>query len=346
MGALSFLLPALLVWPYFLANLDLFFTLVKEGEAKIIIAGQSYVRTIVSLAGHEVNQSGDIVPSTTVRQKSLFERWYGAFWIGLPPARKIFQYNLRWMSYQPKATGDGEKEPVVKTGILKSTFVKDKVYYGVAKGVETNEGLPLTVEFLITLRVVNPYKAIFLISNWVEAIIDRATQQVRVYVGTKTYKELLTLETSTPTQGFSGYLEVALARTILDAYGVKFVSCDILSVDPPPEYRQVTTRAYTATQNATTITTEATAKATAISSIGNAEAGIITAKGQAEANSLKSRIEQFKENPEAAKALLNADVGRALSIKTIAEAIGTGLGWNITPPDPPTPPNPPAPPNP
>jgi regulator of protease activity HflC (stomatin/prohibitin superfamily) len=315
-------------WPYILAHFDLFFTFVKEGEAKIVVAGESYVRTILSLSGFIVSTDGSIVPGFP--QKSLFERWFGIYWVGIAPFRKVYAYTLRWMSYQPKAGNSGDKEPVVKTAVLDSTFVKDKVYYGQANAVETSEGLPLDIEFLVTLRVVNPRMALFLISNWVEAVIDRTTQQARVYVGKKTYKALLQRETSHPDKGFSGYMANALAKTIRDDYGVEFVSCDILSIEPPEQYREATTKAYTAEQNAVAITTEATALATAITVKGNAEAGVITAKGTAEAESLTKRIKAFKKAPDAAQALLTAEVGKAQGVGMIAEAIGKGLrGGNV-----------------
>jgi len=311
-------------WPYLLAQFDLFFTFVKEGEAKIVVAGQSYVKTILSLSGYIVARDGTIVTGTPW-WKSPFERWFGTYWVGIPPFRKIFSYQLRWTTYQPKVAGGG-KEPVVRRETLRSTFVKDKVYYGKADNVETDEGLPLEVEFLVTLRVVNPYKAIFLISNWVETVIDRTTQQARVYIGTKTYQQLLQEETFEPSKGFSGYMATALEQVILDAYGVRFVSCDILSIDPPVSYRETTTRLYTAQRNAEAIVTQAEAEATATKVKGYAEAVAITAKGQAEATALETRVAAFKKGPAAAKALLNAEVGKAQGVGPVFEAIGKGLG--------------------
>lgn len=317
-------------WPWLLAQFDLFFTFVKEGEAKIVVAGESYVRTILSLKGYVVGDKGTIIPENQNhrQRKGIFVRWFGVYWIGIAPFRKVFGYELRWMTYEPLDDGSGKKEPVVKKKWLFSTFVKDKIYYGRIEGVETREGVPLKVEFLTTLKVTNPYKAIFLISNWVEAVIDRTTQQARVYIGTKTYLELLQEETFEPSEGFSGHMARALEQTIRNAYGVEFVSCDILSIDPGEGYREATTKLYKAQREAETITTTAEAQATATKVKGFAEATAIAAKGQAEATALNLRIEAFKKGPAASKALLTADVGRAQSVGSIAKAIGKGLGLN------------------
>lgn len=327
LGIIAGLIITLPFWPPFLAKHDKFLTYVKEGEAKIVVVGESYVQTLLSLNGHVVGDDEYIIAAN--QEKGFLREWFGVYFMGINPYRKIHTYGLRWVAYQPKADGSGGKEPVTKNAVaLSSTFVKDKVYYGKASGVETKEGLPLTVEFLVTLKVVSPYKAIFLISNWVEAAIDRTTQQVRVYIGTKGYRELVEKETSKPIEGFSGYIAEALGEVFRKDYGIQFVSCDILSIDPPESYREITTTAYTAEQNATAVTTKAKADATAIKAKGDAEAHVIKEKGLAEALSLEIRIEAAQKNPKASEILLTTEAAKALSVANLAEAIGKGLGWN------------------
>lgn len=321
------------LWPFLLAKLDLFFTFIKEGEAKIVARGETYCKTIFALKGHRIKRNGDIEqlpPGASEPTKWFWEKYFGVSWVGLPPFQKIYSYRLRWTSYKPTGRS-GEKAPEVNDETLSSVFIKDKVYFGLIQDVETIEGIPLRVEFLATLRVVNPYKAVFLISNWVETVIDRISQQGRVYIGNKTYKELQTGETSDPDQGFSGFLlhagpgVTSLADTILETYGVKFVSCDILKQDPPDSYRETTTRAYTAQQNADALRIDAEGKAKAIELVGQAEAGVIVAKGNAEAESIRKRNEAIIEHPEAAKLVLETEVGKAQGIGNIAKSIVEAL---------------------
>lgn len=307
--------------PYPLATADLFFTFVEEGEAKIIVAGKSYRKTILSLTGHKINENDDgnkkkdyISEDETPPKKPFFERWYGAYWVGIPPFRKIHTYSLRWVSYKPK-DDNGLKKPEVSKEILDRTFVKDKVYYGRAEEVETEEGVPLSVEFLVTLKVVSPYRAIFLISNWVETVIDRTTQQVRVYIGTKKYSDLIRNEKSDPKVGFSGHMKDALEKTIHDDYGVKFVSCDILSINPPAELRKTTLEVYTADKEGEAVKISAKAEAEAIEHIGRAKA-----------QALKDQALAFNENAEATQSILNAEVGKALGLGEIANTLAKELG--------------------
>lgn len=306
-------------WPWLLANYDLFFTFVEEGQAKIVVKGESYSKTIISLIGHDIDERGNIIEAPQ-QEEEWWTKQFGVYWIGVPPFSKIFNYPLRWTSYKPRGE-NGAKAPVVKEEILSSIYIKDKVYYGRVEDVETNEGVPLNIEILATLKVVNPYKATFLINNWVEAIIDRIAQQVRVYVGTKAYMDLVSGETSVQTMGLSGFLKDALAIIAEDNYGVEFVSCDILTLNPPPEYRNTTTRLYTAQREADAKVAESVAKATAIKNVGNAEASVIEAKGLAEAKSLREREKMFRKDTEAAQALLKAEVGKAQGLGAIAEAV-------------------------
>lgn len=319
-GALVGLLVLAPIAPYVLACLNVGFTFVREGEAKFVMKGDSYVRTILSLKGHTLDQEGNIVKGDPPEPQGLkrrfltwVERAYGAYWVGVPFFRRLHRYQLRWMAYEPAEEG-GEKRPVVKSRDLDSTFAKDKLYYGKALSVETEERLPIDVEFLITLRVVNPYLAIFTVANWIEAIIDRTTQQVRVYVGGKTYQKLIEGEKYKLQQGFSGHMQKALAKTARDLYGVEFVSCDILSLNPPKEFRDLTLKTYEATQKGEATKTEAEAKAYAIEKVGKAEA-----------QSLRDRAKAFEDHPEASKAQLDAEVGKATGIKAIVSAFMAGI---------------------
>jgi len=316
-----------LLWPYLLAKVDLFFTFVKEGEAKIIIRGERYQRTIFSLKGHQLLSDGTIKPASGGEpRKKIWERLFGVYWIGIPPFQTVHRYFLRWTSYKPKGV-DGKKAPEVNEETLNSVFIKAKVYYGLILEVETNEGIPLKVEFLAMLQVVNPYRAVFLVNSWVETVIDRISQQARVYIGQKSYSDLLTKETSNPKEGFSGFLfdetpgVTPLASIIGESYGVQVISCDILSLDPPESYRKATTAAYEASRTAEATVLAAEAEAKTITLKSTAQAGAIRAIGTAEAEAIEKRSEAFVKHPEAAKAILEAEVGKAQGIGNIAAQI-------------------------
>lgn len=321
-----------LLWPYLLARLDLFFTFVREGEAKIVVRGERYQRTIFSLKGHRISSDGTIESTSNEPRKKIWERLFGVYWVGIPPFQTIHRYFLRWTSYKPKGV-DGKKAPEVNEETLSSVFIKAKVYYGLILDVETNEGVPLKIEFLTMLQVVNPYRAIFLVNSWVETVIDRISQQARVYVGQRSYADLLTKETSDPKEGFSGFLfddttkgVTPLASIIRQSYGVQVISCDLLSLDPPESYRKATTAAYEAerTKEATIKAAEAEAQSITLKSTAQAEA--IRAIGDAEAEAIRKRSEAFVLHPKAAKAILDAEVGKAQGVGNIAAKIAEGLG--------------------
>lgn len=323
LGLLAGVIVTMPAWAWVFAHLNIGWTFVEEGTAKIVMLGANFYRVLPQMAGHVVNkktweiEEGSIHPLNPLGWIAL---WFGggivgAKWVGIPPFFSIHNYSFRWATVVREAgtAGQVSDRPLHREKEVDQIFLKDAVYYGKIVEAETSEKLPVDVEYLLTVRIVNPYKALFKVHRWLDATLDLVAQRGRQYIGTKTYADLISKEEDKVSVGFSGGV-AKLKKQLKKEYGVLFVRADILSVGfsgtAREEYQRASTASYTAEAKAVAVEREARAKALATK-----------VQGQAEAEAIKARNEAFADNPVAAQAILNAEVGKAQSIGSIAGAI-------------------------
>lgn len=182
----------LLIW-FWLAPQNYFFTFVKESTAKIVVRGDAFSRALIQWKGYTFNDKWDVVPS---RGR---ERWHplgGLRFYGIWPIWDILIYTLRWHDLQ--RTGGGEVEtPVFHEEVLDYVLLRPDVYWTKVLRAETGgeERIPLDVEFLTTMKVVNPYKVIFVAPiSWVENVLLRLAPIYRGLIASKSLDELLALK--------------------------------------------------------------------------------------------------------------------------------------------------------
>ncbi len=307
------------LWAYLLAPTNLFFTFVNEGTAKVVMRGGKFQRVIIALKGHYLNDNGDVVKSGDPEKLRWFERISGAYWVGIPPFFRVHTYGFLWTTLSKEEVGGEivEKPKQREEKEMDNVFIKDRVYLGYIFSAETKEGMPVDIRYLITLRVVNPYKALFLVHRWLEATLDLVSQSGRQYVGRRTYQQLISKETADPKKGFSGGIST-LENQILKNYGVFFVKAEIHSVEPAgtaaEKYREASIRAYLA---------ETIKNATITEAEGEARKNVLIGKSKAEAQQFQNDV--YKKSPEATRASYDAQVGIAQGIRSIAASIAQAL---------------------
>jgi len=335
------------LWLFWLANNPRFtfispFTTIRDGEAKVVMRGDSFQKVIARKEGCDVitpqnkvyypdNKVWDIVQRNpeAPRKESFLQKNLGLYWVGIPPFQKLYHYNFGWVTYKAPE-GETDPRPVKRQEELFHIYIKDALYWGTLKEAETFDKLPVDVEFLITLRVVNVYDALFEIHRYLDAILDLVRQQGRQYVGTRTYDQLVQKEGDSDHEGFSHGV-YNLGTQVREEYGVKIVRADILSIDPAgsaaAQYREASTAAYLA---------EAKKIATVTAAEGEARATELI--GKAREKALKAQIRAFAANPTAAQATLNAEAARAMGIEHVAHAVTAGIraGFTSNSEEPPT----------
>ena len=71
---------------------DKFFTRLETGDIKFIVAGESWVRTLINIPGMKLDSNGKIIigdQSQTWLQKEL-----GLYWVGIYPFKQIHSFEI------------------------------------------------------------------------------------------------------------------------------------------------------------------------------------------------------------------------------------------------------------
>ena len=275
------------ILPFVLGPINVLFSFVEENTAKIKVRGRSFSQAIAQKSGSEVIDSNkkladaqnwhqrkvnngeqfencewmsvappdwwDVVPMEAIlpanrRKINHLEQLTGARFVGVPPFRRIFTYKFDWVDYH-KEEGEDKEKPIFHEKRLDYIFLKDAVYYGLVIELETSDQLKVDAEYLITIQVVNPFKALFKVHRWLDAVHNLVSQRLRQYVGTRTYEQLVQKEGESNNKGFSRGIR-KLRKEILVDYGVWLVRADLLSVElsgvAAAKYQEAATAAYLA----------------------------------------------------------------------------------------------------
>lgn len=206
------------------------FTFAKEGTSKIIVKGDAFWKALIQWDGFTLDEEenvipegvpvkdGKVVPEGTEGAKKYYEPWHplGGFrYYGLYPIMDILLYNLRWHDIQKTLKGE---EPVfhdekdldyvllqpdvywrgevdVETGYLRRKLEKDAQAAQMQEETEEMERIAVTVEWLITLRVVNPRKALFRAPiGYIENFLLKLSPLLRAFVTARDLDTLLLLK--------------------------------------------------------------------------------------------------------------------------------------------------------
>jgi len=238
---------------FILAPRNLFFTFVSEGTAKAVVKGDAFCRFLMVWENHRFKEDGswEVIEGKT--RKRLFG---GLVFYGIPPIHRIWSYPFSWINY----THDGKIQEHSKRWI-DYVLLKEDVYYFKVEKAEDVKRLPLDVDVIIVARVVNPYKALFMVENWLEATINLLRPAVR---DTITKAEFEILIKSIRNIGDRIYEELnrpnGAITLIKNRYGVEVLDLQIVDINPPPEYREATLKEFEAEQKRKAIVVEASAE--------------------------------------------------------------------------------------
>lgn len=176
----------------YLAPRNLFFTSISEGTSKQIMVGTgkdaAFVKSVMRYKGHYLDEDWNVVPPDCpapdlservyVKEKSLIEKLFpGLAFVGWPGIYHVYKYKFSWSSRTQKGevkTNDEEIDQI---------YVKSDVYYAEVKDAEVgNSMVPVDIKLLLTVKIINPYKALFKVEKWLEYLLNRVEVPIRDYV--------------------------------------------------------------------------------------------------------------------------------------------------------------------
>jgi len=254
------LLFFLLVW-FVLAPRNLWFTFVKEGTAKIVVKGDKFEKALIQWEGYTFDKEWNVVKGKESWHPFGGLRYYG-FW----PLCDIYIYDFAWTNVEQDGTVKHHPKET-----LDYILLKEDVYYFKVEKAEDKELLPLELEIVMTVRVVNPYKALFRVQNWLETIINRARPAVRDAVTQKRYDELIKDKEAVGKEIYKILTRRKLLEEFQDCYGVEVRKIEIKEINPGKEYREATLKKYLAEREKERIITLAEAERQKLERIAEGE---------------------------------------------------------------------------
>lgn len=302
---------ALVVLAYVLAQSKIFFTMPKEAKAEFVMAGNAAKRMILVWKSHKVEQDFKIAEGNRATKEMLLHfcnprNWLeplGIYWVGLWPFYKIYTYDFVWTE---EKTENGKIVPFTRHATRhdpegQTSFIKvnDTNYFVVANDVKTDGGVPLKFTLLISVRIENPYKALFSGEEWLERLAGAVSNMTVRYAGVLPYEDITaskpaTIVVGTGTDGRpkteTKTLEELLILLgdgkhddacgadvdLLEKYGVHIIAAKIHSIDfadddAAKQYREATTQKYVAEQRGLGEAAEAEGHAQAVRTRADAE---------------------------------------------------------------------------
>lgn len=258
---------------YTMAKFNFIFTMVNEGQAKAVKRLGKFRKIIMSYKGHGLDEEWNVVSLEEAKKKNIKLRpepprlFGGLRIVGIPFIDMVHIYKFKWTSYeQVEEDGKTAEKPVTTEKEIDYIFVQDDIYYTFVKEAETSEMLPLSISLLLTLRVLNPYKALFKIQKWLETTLNKIKPSVRAYVGTKKYEDMVSkVEEEKRNVKTEIFDRLQVIKDEMAEYGVEFADIEIpameLSGPRGEKYIELSTKQYEADKEKTRIETLANADA-------------------------------------------------------------------------------------
>lgn len=337
-----------------LAKDNLFFTLAEEMKGLIVVRGGSFDSAILASKDFHLNDrrspqfnprraEWEVLPNTG--EESDTRSWIlqkaGAYYVGPPWLLELYRYQFIW-----KEMGT----TVPRKEMTKYWFANDFVYLMEAEDLNTSENLPVSIKYSLTVRITNPYKALFDINDWLLKVQTLTVPIIREIAANHTWNQLRGLDDEKDPRKTFNALITSLSQALPgenanpnepDAtgtaghYGVTIERAGFQDPQLIGEFaganESASTALYLAARQgeARVITSKADAEVQV--NLGTAEAQVTERKGTAEANALSSVLEVASQHPElAAIRMKTAAIATPGEGKVVVD-LGATLGSLVEP---------------
>ncbi len=207
-GILGFIL-ALPFLALTLAKFKIFFAFCEEGQAIIILLNKEFHRAVIRYRGFYLNEKGevkkdrrkeDLEGQLEKREKDsillkIVRKIFGGglVWVGIWPFYTVYTYKFRWQTLIRELDEKGVATKKIKSHKkeLDYAFVKAATYFAKLEKAETEGLFPVSDEFIFTIRITNPYKALFRTHQWFEFTVDMLLPHLREYQGNAKFEDLI-----------------------------------------------------------------------------------------------------------------------------------------------------------
>lgn len=227
---------------------NLYFTFVHEGRAKAVMEGDAFQKILIQWQGFTLSSVsapdgsediGDVIEMPL--KKSFFGglKYYG-FW----PIGDMYIYSFGWTDILENGEVQPHLERMIDYIVLKTTL-----YHAKVSNAEDKQELPLDIDLILTVRIINPYKALFRTQNWLEFLINTTKPAVRDVITKKTYDEWIQKKGDLGESIFKELGKKNLISGFKKEYGIALLSVGVRDINPGTDFRDVTVKKVTAEKN-------------------------------------------------------------------------------------------------
>jgi len=236
---IAILVLKLPLWCFLLLPLIfLRFTLVQEGTAKIVVRFKGFKKCLMRWEGYEFDNEWNVRPIAEVGKKLHLP---GGFrFVGFWPMDEVYKYKFRWTDIEIK---EGKEVIDHHEKEIDYILVRPHEYIGVLPEIETKDRIPSITTWIFLIRVINPYKALFVAPiNWLEKVQARVNPILRSYVASQEYVTLLAVkEASIDLIKLSEELKKE-KENISKEWGIEIVFIRLREVEAAPKYKEAVAR--------------------------------------------------------------------------------------------------------
>lgn len=257
----------LLALMYIFAVNNVFFTLVREGRAKAVLRFGKFHRLIMTYAGYGFDQrwalqeltrkneagedtsrenekitvkdeDGKVIDQYNINFRTSPFHIGGLYWVGIPFVYTVHEYDFRWVSFE-QGEKEGELIELVRPHDERLDYIllQDDVYYVLLHQAETDGMVQADVKFLVAARIVNPYRSLFWVQNWLEASQNLIKEVLRRFIAQKTYEKLVKSEglEELNREANEFMKQTKIANYLERTYGVRLKRVGFVHIDPAGE---------------------------------------------------------------------------------------------------------------
>jgi len=245
------------------------FTIVEEGRAKIVVVGGAFSRVLMQRTGYMIDWDGDIVTGgQPIGEFGGIQRFGIPF---LTPNRLIY-------SFPTKRETGGEQRFTTQLSVV------DDVYIISVERAPDQNLIRVKMRLGVTIRIVNPKKALFDVVDWLEVVTTRVQGETRDVVTQHKYEDWVEGGEDIG-QVISAFLnDRGTIQDLKNLYGVEIINLEVLELMVEDQ-----TYADSILQRVNAVIIAEAAKTKA-----DGEAVVVDIKAQAEAKALKTVAEEIK----------------------------------------------------
>ena len=175
-----------IIW-FYLAPNNYFFTIVKEGTAKVVVRAGKFKKGLISWEGRTFDESWNIIKEKDDKKDNSFWDYFGGLrWVGIYPFDKIYAYKFRWVTLDDKGGLEAHEERWQDYVLLEDDYYAFKI-----EKAEDKNSIPLDFTMIITVAPRNIYKWLFNVENALEMVIARTGPAVRDIIGEYSYEGMI-----------------------------------------------------------------------------------------------------------------------------------------------------------